>query len=70
MKGVILNVIEKEMKKVRFSMQGQKFKKVEKGIPFVVTYQPLLNKLFSIIHRSLYLLYMNQKVRNVLLQGV
>ena len=53
------------MKKVRFSEQGQKPKKVEKGVPFVVTYHALLSKLSSIIHRDLYLLYMNQEVKNV-----
>ena len=31
------SVIQKEMKKVRFSKQGQKSKKVEKGAPFVLT---------------------------------
>ena len=51
------SVIDKEMKKVRFSEQGQKSKKVEKGVPFVVTYHPLLSKLSSIIHRNLYLLH-------------
>ena len=37
------SVIEKEMKKVCFSKQGQKSKKVEKGVTFVLTYRPLLN---------------------------
>ena len=64
-RGYPESVIDKEMKKVRFSEQGQKSKKVEKGVPFVVTYHPLLSKLSSIIHRDLYLLYMNQKVKNV-----
>ena len=32
------SVIVKEMKKVRFSEQGQKSKKVEKGVTFVVRY--------------------------------
>ena len=50
------------MKKVLFSEQCQKSKKVEKGVPFVVTYHPILNKLYSIIHRNLYLLFINQKV--------
>ena len=63
------SVIEKEMKKVQFSQQGQKSKKVEKGVPSVVTYHPLLNKLSSIIHRNLYLLYMNQEVKNVFTPG-
>ena len=53
------------MKKVRFSEQGQKPKKVEKVVPFVVTYHPLLSKLPSIIHRNLHLLHMNQEVKNV-----
>ena len=52
------------MKKVHFSEQGQKSKKVEKGVTFVVTYHPLLSKLSSIIHRNLYLLYMNQEVKS------
>ena len=47
------SVIEKETKKVRFSKQGQKSKMIENGVPFVVTYQTLLNKLSSIIHRKL-----------------
>ena len=58
-RGYPESVIDKEMKKVRFSKQRQKSKKVEKGVPLVVTYYPLLNKLFSIIHRNLYLLFMN-----------
>ena len=51
---------KKKKRKVHFSKQGQKSKRVEKGVPFVVTYHPLRNKLSSIIHRNLYLLYMNQ----------
>ena len=63
------SVIDKEMEKVPFSEQGQKSKKVEKGVLFVVTYHPLLSKLSSIIHRNLYLLYMNQEVKNVFTPG-
>ena len=59
------SMIDTEIKKVRFFEQGQKSKKVEKGVPFVVTYHPLLNKLSSVIHRNLHLLYMNQKVKNI-----
>ena len=62
------SVIEKEMK-VHFSKHGQKSKRVEKGVPFVLTYHPLLNKLSSIIHRNLYLLYVNQDVKNVFTPG-
>ena len=32
------SVIDKEMKKFRFSEEGQKSRKVEKGVPFVVRY--------------------------------
>ena len=46
-------VIENKMKKACFSKQGQTSKKVEKGVPFVVTYHPTLNKLSSVIHRNL-----------------
>ena len=68
-RGYPESVIEKEMKKARFSKQGQKSKKVEKGVPFVVTYHSLLNKLSSIIHTNLYPLYMNQEVKNVFTPG-
>ena len=60
--------MKKKWKKVHFSKQGQKSKTFEKGVPFVVTYHPLLNKLSSVIHRNLYLLYMNQEVKNIFTQ--
>ena len=68
-RGYPESIIDKEMKKVRFSEQGQKPKKVEKGVPFVVTYHPLLSKLPSLIHRNLYLLHINQKVKNFFTPG-
>ena len=68
-RGYTESVIDKEMKKVRFAEQDQKSKKVEKGVPFVVTYHPLLSKLSSLIHRNLYLLYMNQEVKNIFTSG-
>ena len=39
-RGYPESVIEKEMKKVYLSKQGQKSKKVEKGVQFDVTYPP------------------------------
>ena len=43
LKGITLNLLLKnKQKKVYFSKRGQKSKKVEKGLPFVVTYHPLL----------------------------
>ena len=63
------SIIDKEMKRVRFSEQGQKSKKLEKGVPFVATYHPLPSKLSSVIYSNLYLLYVNQKVKNVFTPG-
>ena len=57
------------MENVRFSKKSQKSKTGEKGVPLVVTYQTLLNKLTSITHKNLYLLYMNQEVKNVFTIG-
>ena len=62
-------VTEKEMKKICFYKQGKTCKKVEKGVPFVVTYHPLLNKLTSIIYRNFYMLYINQEVKNFFTLG-
>ena len=53
------SVIEKERKKVCFSKQGENSKRVEEGVPFVVTYHSRLTKLSSIIHKNLYLLYVS-----------
>ena len=57
------------MKQVCFSTQGQKSKNVEKVVPLFVTYHPLFNKLPSITYMDLYLLYMNQEVKNVFTAG-
>ena len=62
-------VIEKELKKVHFSKRGQRINKVEKGVPLVVTYHPPINKLTTIKHTKIYLLYMNQDVKNVFTPG-
>ena len=35
------------------------------GVPFVVTYHPLLNSLYGIIRENIYLLNMDQKVKEV-----
>ena len=61
--------MKKKYKRFTFLSKVKNLKKVEKGVPFVVTYHPLLNKLSPILHRNLYLLYMNQKVKNVFTPG-
>ena len=53
------NMIDKEMKKVKFSEKGSKQSKGSKGVPFVVTYHPFLNCLSRIIKDNLNILYMN-----------
>ena len=42
-------LIDNEMKKVRFSAANLQNKKREKGVPFVVTYHPILNSLTKIM---------------------
>ena len=61
---------KRKMKNVCFFKQSQKFKRIGKGVPFIVTYYPLLDTLSSIIHKNLYLLYMNQEVKNVFTPGL
>ena len=39
--------------------------KSKNGVPFIVTYHPLLNSLYGIIRRNLYLLNMDQRVKEV-----
>ena len=69
-RGYPESVIENEMKKVKFSNERRQSKrKDDKGVPFVVTFHPLLKKLGAIIHRNLYLLYMNEEVKKVFTPG-
>ena len=58
------------MKKVCFFKRGQKSKKVENEEPLVVTFHSLINRLTTIKHRNLYLLYMNQEVKNIFTPGL
>ena len=47
-KGYPENVIDEEMKKVKFSEKGSKKSKESKGLPFAVMYHPSLNCLSRI----------------------
>ena len=60
-RGYPNNVIEKEMKKVKFSKISSTRKDNTKGVPLVVTYHPGL----KFINRNLHLLYVDQKVKEV-----
>lgn len=56
-------LIERKMEKIRLSKEDQKSEKVEKGVSFVVTYDPLVKKLVIIIRRNLYLLYRTYSIK-------
>ena len=59
-------LIDSEIRKVKFNMkETNKKNKSENGKHFVVTYHPLLNFLYSIIRKNLYLLNIDQKVKEV-----
>ena len=50
-------LIDSEMRKVKFNIrETDKKNKSQNGVPFVVTYHPLLNSFYSIIRKNLYLL--------------
>ena len=57
------NIIENEMKKVKFPSCNKAQRKNSKGIAFVVTYHPLLKQFEGILRRNLYLLNMNAEVK-------
>ena len=62
--------IETETGKVKFSVQRVfHTTKVEKGVPLVVTYHPLLKTIGKIIHDHLYLIYMNQELKHLFTPG-
>ena len=64
------NLIESETSKVKFSVQRVFHRaKVEKGVPLVVTYHPLLKTIGKIIHDNLYLLYINEELKLLFTPG-
>ena len=68
-RGYPNNVIEKEMKKVKFSKISSTRKDNAKGVPLVVTYHPGLKNINQIINKNLHLLYMDQEVKKVFHQS-
>ena len=59
------NVIEKEIKKVKFFEKSSTRNNNTKSAPLVVTYHPSFKNINQIINRSLHLLYMVQEVKKV-----
>ena len=62
-------LIDNEMGNIRFFPANLQNKKREKGVPFVVTYHPILNSLSKIIRDNMYLLNMNEEVRKTFSPG-
>ena len=58
--------IDSEITKVKFNIREISRKNESKnGVPFIITYHPLLNSVYGIIRKNLYLLNMDQKVKEV-----
>ena len=69
-RGYPQKLIETETSKVKFSGRRVFHRtKVEKGVPLVVTYHPLLKTIGKIIHDNLYLLYMNEELKHLFTPG-
>ena len=64
-RGYPKGLVEKEMGKVKFSGYTRRNKREKKGIPLVITYHPSLKNIGRIINQNLYILYMNEDVKNV-----
>ena len=62
-------IIDKELDKVIFSYRGSKSNGKNKGIPFAVTYHPLLLELSNIIRNSLNWLYADDEVKKLFSPG-
>ena len=63
------DVINTEMKKVIFNGNSGKSSNKSKGVPFVLTYHPLLKKVNYIPRKHSHLLYMNDEVKKVFQPG-
>ena len=68
-RGYPEDVTSTEMKKVIFNVNSVKSSNKSKGVPFVLTYHPLLKKVNSLIRKHSHLLYMNDKVKKVFQPG-
>ena len=68
-RGYPEDVINTEMKKVVFNGNFGKSSNKNKGVAFVLTYHPLLEKVNYIIRKHIHLLYMNEEVKKVFQPG-
>ena len=68
-RGYPENMIDEEMKKVKFSEKSSKKSKRPKRVPFVVTYHQSLNCLSRMIKYNLNILYMSCEAKAVFSPG-
>ena len=59
-RGYPEDVINNGMKKVIFKISSGKSDNKNKGVPFALTYHPLLKKVNYIIRKLIHLIYMNE----------
>ena len=57
------DVINTEMRKMIFNGNSGKSSNKSKGVPFVLTYHPLLKKVDYIIRKHIHLFYVNDEVK-------
>ena len=62
-------IIDKELVKVSFLYRGSNSNRKNIGIPFVVTYHPLLQELSNIIRNNLNWLYADDEVKKLFSPG-
>ena len=71
-RGYTENVIDEEIKKLKFSKKGSKKSKGSKGVPFMVTYHPPpppLNCVSRMINHNLNILYMSSEAEAIFSPG-
>ena len=64
-RGYPKGLLEKEMRKVKFSGFTRRNTREKKGVPFVITYHSSLKNIGRIINQNLCILYMNEDVKSV-----
>ena len=71
-RGYPSDLFQKEMNRVKFSGNWDKNKtnKKSKGVPLVVAFHPLVKYFSNIMHKNLYLLYMDQETQRIFTPGL
>ena len=63
-----IGLVEKEMRKGKFSWCTSRNKREKKGVYFVITFHPNLKNIINIINQNFYVLNMNEDVKSVFTQ--